>query len=226
MGGKGSSQPQYSSQDYWNYGRSLKEGSPKMTGLEGLDPNMEGYDQIYGGYMERHNERVQEEKFKIMMENMMFGQQQQAYDYAAAQREAAEEARRQAGLAKRDAFASNYMDAANEATSFVNEKIAAEKANAALMGVDYVMTDEIKNERISNYFGSIWSEGQQQELDAAIGEWGTPEGFEQTIFRGGGVEAGPEGSVGQQKAGGGIAPKKKTLIDEEETLGTASVLGG
>ncbi len=109
----------------------------------------------------------------------------------------------------------------------MSEKIASEKANAAMMGVDYNMTDDIKNERISNYFSTLWSEGNQQELEGSFGEVGSG-GFEQTMWRGEGTESGPDGSVGDQQAGGGIvakAPGKKTLIDEENQLGASSILG-
>ena len=138
--------------------------------------------------------------------------------------EAAETARIADLTGKRDAYIGNYFDAANNATSYVTEKIAGEKANAAMMGVDYSMTDELKNERISNYFSTIWSEGNQAEMEGSFGEIGSG-GFEQSIWRGEGVEAGPEGTVGEEQAGGAIRPRNQTLLDEEGQLSTATALG-
>ena len=223
--GKGGSSPQYTSQDAYNHGYSLKEGNVRMEGLAGWTPDMEGYDQVYAGYMQAHNEKVQKEKFKMMMEQGN-ADSVRAYEASmAAQRAAAEEARLSGLRDKRDSMIGGYFDAANSATSYVSEKLASEKSNAAMMGVDYNMSDDIKNERISNYFGSIWSEGNQAELEGSFNEVGAGD-FEQTLWRGEGVEAGPAGSVGEEQAGGGIKAKaKKTLIDDENTLGVQSILG-
>jgi len=227
-GGKGgSSAPQYTSADAYNLGRSMKEGNKGMSGFVGWTPDMEGYDYVAQGYLDAHNEKVAMENMKMMFSQ---GQESQANAYAqmqAAQAEAMEEARIAGLTSKRDAMIGGYFDAANSATTYVSEKIAQEKANAALMGVDYSMTDELKNERISNYFSSLWSEGNQSELEASFGEIGAGD-FEQTIWRGKGVEAEAPGSVGEQKAGGSITPKsaKKTLIDDEAALGAnTSILG-
>ncbi len=76
----GSSQPQYTSADAFNHGYGLKEGSVRMDGMAGWDPSMEGYDQVYAGYMKAHNEKVQGELFK----NMMAGQAADQSSYMAA----------------------------------------------------------------------------------------------------------------------------------------------
>ena len=221
MGGSSKGGGGYTSADAFNHGYGLKEGQVRMEGMAGWDPSMEGYDQVLSGYMQAHNEKVQGEHFKNMMADMAAGNANAASAYAAqqqAQEEAMEEARLGGLRNKRDAMISGYMDAANDATSFVTDKIAGEKSNAAMMGVNYNMSDEIKNERISNYFSSIWSEGNQADLEGSFAEVGAG-GFEQSLWRGEGTEAGPAGSVGDQKAGGGITARpKKTLIDEEKQL--------
>ncbi len=214
-------------------GQSLKSNAVGMSGMQGVDPNHPQYEYVMAGYMDAHNAKVENEKIKLMYENMMegFASQNNNTDYAdamASQQAAADEAANAARLgglrSTRDQHISNYFSAANDATNYVSEKIASEKANAALMGVDYNMSDEIKGERISNYFSTLWSEGNQAELEGSFGEVGAG-GFEQTMWRGAGNETGPaEGSVGEEKTGGSIKPKP-TLIDEENTLGSTSILG-
>ena len=195
------------------------------------------YAYLEAGYNAAKSAKEQETAMMRMMESMMGGSESssssssssQADLYASQQAESdrrADEARI-AGLTNtRDGYITNYFDAANAATSYVSEKISGEKANAALMGVDYNMTDEIKGDRIANYFGTLWSEGSQQQLEGSFGEIGSG-GFEQTVWRGEGVEAGPGGGLGEQKSGGGITPRSKanTLVDDENQLGAPSILG-
>lgn len=136
---------------------------------------------------------------------------------------------RREGESKRDGFISDYFTAANEATAFVTDKIAKEQANAAMMGVDYTMNDDLKAERIANYFSNLWSSESQSNLEKYTGEFGAS-GFTQNIFRGEGTESGPtKGKIGTEQNGtGGGTPNKSTLLtnDDENLLGSDIALGG
>jgi hypothetical protein len=113
----------------------------------------------------------------------------------------------------------------------VNQQISDEMANARLLGIDYGLTDTQKQQRISDYFASVWGEGQQSQLEGLFDKWGKPKGFSGfTITRGdaGNLKSDPasEKTVGTSK---GTTPTKRAVIgdDEEEILGkTGSVLGG
>lgn len=138
-----------------------------------------------------------------------------------------EERRRIEGENRRDALYSNYLDAAGSATDYINSQINQELANAQLLGIDYGITDEQKSARINDYFGSIWGEGQQGELEALMNEWGNPAGFSGfTIVRGSGETLqDAEGGEEQVAVSKGIKP---SIISEEEDQllgGGPSVLG-
>lgn len=139
------------------------------------------------------------------------------------------ERRRIEGENQRDALYANYLDAAGTATDYINKEIADEVANAQLLGIDYSITDEQKSTRISDYFATVWGEGQQQQLEALMGEWGNPKGFtDWTVTRGDasvyGEEQGAEETVG---AGRGQKPRGVLEEDEEALLGGATaILGG
>jgi hypothetical protein len=95
-------------------------------------------------------------------------------DYLANQ----EEQKKAEGISRRDELYADYLDSVDKATNYVNDQIEQEKANADLLGVQYNMDDSIKNQRISDYFASIWGSGQQGELEKLMTDWGNPEGFE------------------------------------------------
>lgn len=147
--------------------------------------------------------------------------QQQLLDEQQAEQE------RQLGLSQRDELYTAYMDAAGSATDFINAEITDERANAALLGIDYNMTDEIKSQRISDYFATVWGEGQQSQLEGLIEAWGEPTGFDGfSIKRGNSDTYAPkEGSEKQVGKSQGVKPTIATA-EEEDTLGTQSVLGG
>jgi len=128
-------------------------------------------------------------------------------------------------VATRNSNISAYQDALSSSTSYVNSQISEEKANAALMGVDYSMSDETKATRISDYLANLWSDSDQSNLDSSIASYGSG-GFTQSVFRGAGTDTGDNsGQIEQENAGGGII-KKSTLMDEENTLGAGtSILG-
>jgi len=150
---------------------------------------------------------------------------QQAADAAAAQ----EAALRAAGEQQRDQLYSDYLNAASTATDFINSEIAREQSNASLLGIDYSITDEGKTDRISNYFASIWGEGDQSQLEGLFSLWGNPAGFSGFDLERGDAAgfAGPKELPGDSGVATttGTRPKKKALTSEEETLGSATLLG-
>lgn len=146
--------------------------------------------------------------------------QQQQADLAQAEAER----RRIEGENRRDSLYSNYLDAAGTATDYINQQVTQELSNARLLGIDYDITDEQKGARISDYFASIWGEGQQSQLEALMGEWGNPEGFtEWSVVRGDAENIKPE--EGEETAVGGGKGQKPTVLadDEEEGLGGTTV---
>ena len=137
------------------------------------------------------------------------------------------EQQKQYGINQRDELFAAYLDAANAAADYVNSEIADEMANAKLLGIDYEITDEQRQQRINNYFATVWGEGQQTQLENLMKEYGNPEGFTGwTVTRGDPTaytkkKEGSETTVGASK---GLKPI--FLGDEEEGLGgTDNVLG-
>ena len=178
--------------------------------------------------------------FSSMMREMQQSQQRMAQMFQEQQDEAkktaaqqAADAQRDADIGKRDALFKDYMDLAGTATAYINDQIEQERANAALMGVDYNITDDAKQSRISDYFTGLWGEGSQAELEALISKYGNPEGFDGTwlIARSqkpstggtGTAEKGfPKPTNSRTLATGGASPNSIPTLaeeDEEETLG-------
>ena len=89
-----------------------------------------------------------------------------------------EENKKNTALARRDTLFSDYLDAAGSATEYINQQISEERANAALLGIDYQLTDEMKQQRIGQYFNTLWGAGAEGELDTLIKEYGNPTGFD------------------------------------------------
>ena len=140
-----------------------------------------------------------------------------------------EEIQKQNDIAKRDQLFSEYMDAATAATDYINQQIQQERANATLMGIDYVITDEIKQQRINDYFASLWGEGEDKTLKQLIKQYGNPEGFtgEWLVTRG---TASTDTTTKQTESSTSIAPKAKrkkaeSILPESEQLGSTIILG-
>lgn len=129
------------------------------------------------------------------------------------------------GINKRDQAYKDYMDAANQATSYINDLIAKEKAQAALRGVDYNITDKQKKERINNYFANLWDEGAQTNLENLMKEFGKPKGFEDFIVvRGTPTET---NTNTEQPTTTSTGMKPVLTSDDEDELGnTTTILGG
>lgn len=136
------------------------------------------------------------------------------------------------GLNERDELYSGYLSSASSAADYVNNQILQEQANARLLGIDYAITDELKGQRISNYFASIWGEGDQARLEALMDTYGNPEGFTGFTLQRGDGSGYTEGRQGSEKSiatSQGAQPRSILTDAEEETLGSKGVpsfLGG
>ena len=128
---------------------------------------------------------------------------------------------------ERSALYTEYLDSAETAVDYVNQMIDDELAQAALYGEELSFTDEQKEARISNYFASIWGEGQQKRLETLIDEYGEPEGFEGFFLTRGVADTDKkEGSETEVSKSKGQTPAT-ILADEEDALGgLATILGG
>ncbi len=131
------------------------------------------------------------------------------------------------GIKDRDDLYLDYMTAAGSATDYVNTQIESERSNAQLLGIDFNLTDEDKSTRISDYFATIWGEGEQTRLEDLFAKWGNPEGFtDWTVKRGSGTVSEASDTSGTTsaktyKSGGSTT----SLLDEEPTAAT-TILGG
>lgn len=138
------------------------------------------------------------------------------------------EQQRMQGIQERDSLYSEYMNAATTATDYVNSMIERERANAELLGIEYEMTDELKQERLSNKFADLWGAGSQSRLEALFDQYGRPQGFTDWIIQRG------KGSGGVDKQGDPVGTPStgapKTLLTDEETIPSlgapATLLGG
>lgn len=132
-----------------------------------------------------------------------------------------------AGENERGALYTEYMSSAEASADYINTEIQKERSNAALLGIDYNITDEQKQARVENYFGTVWGAGQQARLETLISEWGEPAGFGGfTLARGegdsGDVETAEVAPVGKGR-GMKVRP---TQLDNSDTLGAGPLLGG
>lgn len=189
--------------------RSYNEGySAFQSGQTGsVDTNHPNYSYYMAGYSAARAEaraaqqrRQSEQAMARMMAGMMAAQQEQSAQFQQMMRQAeidrqareeaarvaAEQARREAGIKRRDQLFSERLTNASLATDYITNQLNEEASTARLMGVDFNVTDEQKASRISDYFATLWGEGSERELEALIKEWGAPEGFSGTwdIVRG------------------------------------------
>ena len=81
-------------------------------------------------------------------------------------------------ISRRNTLFSGYMTAAESAVDYINQQIMEERSNAALLGIDYQLTDEMKQQRINKYFDTLWGAGEELELDNLIKKYGNPTGFD------------------------------------------------
>lgn len=231
MGGKGGQSNEERQQQGYATGYSSYnpgENPVDRFGTVQSNLNIGAYKGWQAAESDYYRKQEQEAAMMGMFEQMMGGGQDQNAMYAQqmADQEAKyaaklEEQRIAAGREKVGSLYSNYMNSATQSTDFINSEISKEASNAALLGIDYNITDEQKTERISNHFASVWGEGDQQSLEAGIAEFGAPTGFTGfTVKRGVADVAQGPGTETTKATSKGMRP---TVLDEEETPG--NVLG-
>ena len=137
------------------------------------------------------------------------------------------EQRKAQGIQERDTLYADYLSAADTATSYIASQIETEQSNANLLGIDYSITDEQRNERINNYFASICGAGEDERLKALMGEYGNPEGYKDLGILRGDASKVPGGIKGSEKTVGTSKGLKPTIAteDDQAILGAATVLG-
>jgi len=226
----GSAGQDYGSSNY-GAGQAAYASGAGMT----ADPSHPEYSYYKAGYDSAAAAKEQEMAMWGMMESMMnrgasppsSSSSTSTYDPAAAQAEADERARLAQGGRDRDNLYSSYMDAAGNATDTINKQISGERSNAALLGIDYNVTNDQKTQRINDYFGSIWGAGEQTQLEQLMGNFGNPAGFTDfLVTRGDGSNVkDTTGAPGTETvvASRGMKP---TIAEEEETLGSAATILG
>lgn len=129
----------------------------------------------------------------------------------------------------RDDLFAQRTTAATQATDLVTEAIGREASNAALLGIDYGITDESKQQRINDQFANLWTDEQQNDLTGLMDKWGTPEGFEGfSVTRG--VAPSGQGDTTTTTTSASSAPANtgtgSYLEDEDVLLGDSNNLLG
>ncbi len=82
----------------------------------------------------------------------------------------------------RDQLYGRYLDLGAAAQGLVDENIARAKQNAALLGVDYGITEEERQAQIANEFANTWTAEEDQQLRDSIEKFGAPEDFSDFQF--------------------------------------------
>jgi hypothetical protein len=233
----GSSGPSASDRQSQGYSTGYSQYQPGVNpvsiyGTQQSKLNMgayKGWEDAAADYEARQNQGNDMWGMFAEMMGGMHGPDYGSYAEQAAAQEAAynakvEEQRIQAGRQKVSELYSGYMNAASTATDYINSQISNEMSNAALLGIDYKLDDTIKSERISNYFASIWGEGDQASLETGINEFGAPSGFEGfTIVRGNAdVAAEAEKAETVKAQSKGIRPN---VLEDEDNPKPGTVLG-
>lgn len=216
---------------------------PSTASIKTNDPFFDYYKYGYAAAQAAAQAAQQKQQSEHAMSSMMAGmakaQQEQAAQFQQMMRQAeidrqareeaarvaAEQARREAGIKRRDQLFSERLTNASLATDYITQQLNEEASTARLMGVDFNVTDEQKASRISDYFATLWGEGSERELEALIKEWGSPEGFTGTwdIVRGNAKNFTDQTkpSTSTTIATGKGVPRLATLAtldDEEEAL--------
>lgn len=109
-----------------------------------------------------------------------------------------EEALRLQKVARRDVLLGQRLGYEESAVGYINNLIRGEKSNADLFGIEYDMSDDIKQSRINNYFSTLWTEDQETELANLFDAIGRPEGFTDFVTRRGSGTFSNRQSYGRQ----------------------------
>jgi hypothetical protein len=134
----------------------------------------------------------QQEDFAAGIKQTQDETRQQMEAQAAELAERRKEEYRQSRVSSRDAMISDRLSAEDAAVNYVNNQIDKERSNASLFGIDYKIDQSSKDKRISDYFSSVWGEGDESNLNSLFEEVGTPEGFGDFKLKRGTPAASPE----------------------------------
>ena len=159
-----------------------------------------------------------------------------AEDLKAAQATRDETARVTQGGLDRDAAFSQYTNAADAAASAVDKRITAQQSQAALSGVEFLMTPELRQERINNEFATSYSSSAYENLVNLYDEFGSPKGeggYEDFItVRGEAVDTDAATANNAKASTGRTARGTRATLStlagrpEDNQLGSVSILGG
>lgn len=197
------------------------------AGKRHFDPSKESWQEYYAD-ITKPAPAPQAELPSFDFSSITSSRNDQAKALAKSQREAEMAAKRR----ERDELYSEYLDAASTATDFINNQIKSEAANAALLGVEFGLTDEQRTQRIQDYFASVWGEGAQTRLETLFDQVGAVEGFEGFDLERGNADNVPEGTKGSETTVSRSRARKPRLgslagsSNEEDKLATSSILGG
>lgn len=236
MGSLGGSKQSAASRQQQGYATGYSMYQPGVNPIEAYGPQKQSNLSMgaYQGWMDADKDyqaRQSEgngfmEMLMAMMEGMGGAPQMQmgpSYeDQQAEYNRRMEEQRRQQGIKDTQTAYTNYLNAATSATDYINAEIAKEQSNAALLGVDYAITDEIKQQRIENYFATVWGEGDQLQLETLGKQWGMP--GELTLKRGDASAYSKSPATGE-KVVATSKGMKNPLLDEEEEAAKGNLLG-
>lgn len=165
----------YAQKNYYAGQAAAQAGKPPQTNTN--HPEYSYWIQGYNDYINSQNTRSSTEKLMSGMSEMfapMEFPEIPEVDYD----KIIKEQQDTANISRRDTLFSGYMTAAESAVDYVNQQIMEERSNAALLGIDYQLTDEMKQQRINKYFDTLWGAGDELELDTLIKDYGNPTGFD------------------------------------------------
>lgn len=165
----------YAQNNYYAGQAAAQQGLPPQTNTN--HPEYSYWIQGYNDYINSQNTRSSTEELRSGMPEMfapMEFPEIPEVDYDAIIKKQQDTA----NISRRDTLFSGYMTAAESAVDYINQQIMEERSNAALLGIDYQLTDEMKQERINKYFDTLWGAGEELELDTLIKDYGNPTGFD------------------------------------------------
>jgi len=135
------------------------------------------------------------------------------------------------GIGARKEGYGDYTTLFGQATDFVNTQIGSEQDNAALLGIDYSISDEQKIQRINDQFAGMWDTTDQERLSGLFKEWGDPEGFTGWLHQTGDASKSTDTTTGTTASTTDTqtgANESTSILDpdDDEDLGSQSILGG
>ncbi len=117
---------------------------------------------------------AQQQESNRLLQERLFSQDQQS----------AEDEARAKAIADRDSQYQTRNQAISDATSQVEQQIQDERSRAQLLGTDYEVTAEQRQERINSAFASLWNQEQENALISLRDQYGAPGGEASAIALG------------------------------------------